>query len=151
MSHHCKKRGEAKMKSEKKLISIVLILCFLITGFDVQAASENGKNASLIEGQDELTELSIEPQAILHLTQTKWNSNYTVRAGINYSVNDSTNQIIGILSAYIHEYNPAVIKSAHVNGYGFYSGYQGMWVGISYKYHNEGDNDSWHMETLSFY
>lgn len=132
----------------KRLISTVLAftLCFSIMAFNVQAATINDKKESLIEGQSVSL---IGPKSLFHLTKTQWNSNDTIKVAINYSINDSTNKVVGVLRAYVSEYSSARYKDVRVMRYGIYSNSNKMYVIVSYQYANESNSHGWHNEKIS--
>lgn len=79
----------------KKTISVMLavMLCFLTVSIHSQAALiYKPMNPSKEAGR-----------SVLHPTGTGWNSNNTIKVAINYSMQDSTGEIVGVLSANIAE------------------------------------------------
>lgn len=121
------------MRTKVALAFLSLVLCFSLTGFAAQAAStvETKKTAN----QNDLTGSSIQPRALLHLMVSQYNDNNTIEVTVNYSINDSNNQIVGIQRAYISKTNDNFVKNAKVLESGIQpnSGNHGLYVKISYE------------------
>jgi len=116
------------------------MFCLSITRFNVQAALVEDESVSTIE---------IEPRTILHLTKAKYNSNGTIEVRINYSIQDSSGQVIGVQSAYISYYDPARYRAVKVMNYGISGGSSNsMYVTVSYQYINDNPGAGWHNETV---
>ena len=95
----------------KKALSFVLSFALCISMSFVTLAAPIA-NINALENTT-----SVAPRSILHLVATGTNQKGTIKVAVAYSLNDSTNEIVGIQSAYISEYSPALYQKVWVHSY----------------------------------
>lgn len=128
---------------KKKFTRLILILSMAISAFvQTSYAAETPMTDTVVTEDNRVV-----PRAILHLTKTQWNSDHTIKVAIQYSMHDSSRDVVGVQGAYISEYSNALYKAVKVTGYGQKEPpIVNLYVNVSYQYHN---SDEWHFQQIS--
>lgn len=101
-----------KNKVKMTVMVMLLVLCCVLVKTNVNANEKNNNKE---------VEQNV-PRTLLKLTHTE-EFRDGVEITINYSYQDSTNQIIGIDRVYVSAYSPAVYSSIQVKGFDILNDY----------------------------
>lgn len=101
------------MRIQKTIISLMLsfMMCFFILGFESYAAALNKSTVN------DTNSVSIEPRAILTYSSTVSVKNNSIKLTANYSINDATDDIVGVQKVYVSYFDPIKYTDVQVNSY----------------------------------